>query len=66
MRPGPAAAAAAATDGRSAAASAAGSGSGCPRLIGGAVTRKDPIFKDRPDDLTAIERGTGEVRARVS
>jgi hypothetical protein len=64
MRPGPAAAAAAATDGRSAA--AAGSGSGCPRLIGGAVTRKDPIFKDRPDDLTAIERGTGEVRARVS
>ena len=38
-----AAAAAADTDGRSAAATA--SGSGCPRLIDGAVRRKDPILE---------------------
>jgi hypothetical protein len=61
--------AAAATDGRSgpaASASGSGAGSGCSRLIDGAVRRKDSILEDRPDDLTAIERGIGKVRERVS
>ena len=66
MRPGAGspAAAAAGTGLRSGPAAASGSRSGCPRLIDSAVRRKDPIREVRPDDLTAIERGTG--RERVS
>ena len=56
--------AAADADGRST--TAATSGSGCPRLIDGAIRRKGPILEDRAYDLTAIERGTGKVRERVS
>lgn len=52
-----AAAAAAGTDGTAA---ATASGSGRSRLIGGSVRFKDPILDDRSDDLTAIDRGTGE------
>jgi hypothetical protein len=67
MRPGAGSATAATTtdaDGRSATATA--SGPGCPRLIDGAIRRKGPILEDRAYDLTAIERGTGKVRERVS
>jgi len=52
--------AAAATGCRSATASATASGSGCPRLTGGAIRLKDPILDYRSNDLTAIDRGTGE------
>lgn len=66
MRPGAASPAAATGRLSGPAASASASGSGCSRLIDGTVRRKDPILEDRPDDLTAIERGTGKVRERVS
>jgi hypothetical protein len=52
-----AATAAAATGPRSAATAAAAAS---PRLTGGAARLKDPILDDRSDDLTAIDRGTGE------
>jgi hypothetical protein len=55
-----AAGAAAATGCRSATATASASRSGCPRLTGGAVRLKDPILDYRSNDLTAIDRGTGE------
>ena len=61
MRPAAGSAAAAATGRLSATATtAAASGSGCPRLTGGAVGLKDPILYYRFNDLTAIDRGTGE------
>jgi len=53
-------AAAAATGCRSATATAAATGSGCPWLISGAVRLKDPTLAYRSNDLTAIDRGTGE------
>jgi hypothetical protein len=56
LEPAPAAAA---TGCRSATAAAPATAA-CPRLTGRAVRLKDPIFDYRSNDLTAIDRGTGE------
>jgi hypothetical protein len=52
--------AAAAADGTDGTAAATAAGSGRPRLTAGSVRFKDPILNDRSDDLTALDRGTGE------
>ena len=52
--------AAAATDGRYATAAATASDAACPRLTGGEGRLEDPILDYRSNDLTAIDRGTGE------
>lgn len=61
----PAAAAPAAADDRHDSAAAPAAGSACPRLTWRA-TLEDPILDDRSDDLTVIDRGTGERHEAIA